>query len=252
VRLLIEEASRAARILMVGHTFEFHPAVQELRWQVNQPDFGDAYYIHSSRFNVDLYRSDVNVIWDLAPHDISIMNYLFRSAPTAVTAWGSSSGHIDVAYARLDYGRIGATGYVHVSWLDPKKARQVTVVGRNKVATYNDLEVEERVRIFDRTLAAGAKPSEFSWPPSYRYGNSMAPYIDTKEPLAMEDQHFLDCIREMKHPQTDGSNGLAVVATLEAVERSLRTGVTVDLELAEESAASVARATSCLESAEAR
>jgi predicted dehydrogenase len=253
VHLVIEEANRANRVLMVGHTFEFNPAVQELRWHVDRRDFGDVYYIHSSRFNVDLHRSDVNVIWDLAPHDISIMNYLLRSAPTSVTAWGSSGGHVDVAYVRLDYGRIGVTGYIHVSWLDPRKTRQVTVVGRNKVATYNDLDAEERLRIYDRAVeGAGSKPSEFSWPPSYCYGNSMAPYVDSKEPLAVEDQHFVDCIRETKRPQTDGFNGLAVVATLEAVERSLCTGGPVELNLAEDPAAYVARATGILEIAGAR
>jgi predicted dehydrogenase len=253
VRLVIDEASRANRVLMVGHTFEFNPAVQELRWNTDQREFGQVYYIHSSRFNVDLYRSDVNVVWDLAPHDISIMNYLLRSAPTSVTAWGPSGGHVDVAYVRLDYGRIGVTGYVHVSWLDPKKTRQVTVVGDNKVAIYNDLDTEERLRIFDRSLeGAGARPAEFSWPPSYRFGNSMAPYVDFKEPLAVEDQHFVDCVREMKRPQTDGFNGLAVVTTLEAVERSLRTGRTVELELVEEAADDVAEASNFLEIAGVR
>jgi predicted dehydrogenase len=229
---------------MVGHTFEFNPAVQELRRRLDQDELGNVYYIHSSRFNVDLYRSDVNVIWDLAPHDISIMNYLLRSVPTSVTAWGPSNGHVDVAYIRLDYGRIGVTGYVHVSWLDPKKTRQVTVVGHNRVATYNDMATEDRLRIFDRTVEnGGSNATELSWPPSYRYGDSISPYIDFKEPLAMEDQHFVDCIRQMACPEADGFSGLAVVATLEAAERSLRTGGVVELDLPGHPAADDARVT---------
>jgi predicted dehydrogenase len=231
-RLIVDEASRSDRVLMVGHTFEFNSAVQELRRRLDQGDLGDVYYIHSSRFNIDLYRTDVNVIWDLAPHDISIMNYLLRSMPTSVTAWGSSNGHVDVAYIRLDYGRIGVTGYVHVSWLDPKKTRQVIVVGRNKVAAYNDMATEERLRIFDRTAEnPDFNAAEFGWPPAYRYGDSISPYIDFKEPLAVEDQHFVDCIRQKTSPEADGFSGLAVVATLEAAEWSLRAGAPVELEL---------------------
>jgi predicted dehydrogenase len=241
-RSIVDEANRSDRVLMVGHTFEFNPAVQELRRRLDQDELGNVYYIHSSRFNVDLYRSDVNVIWDLAPHDISIMNYLLRSVPTSVTAWGPSNGHVDVAYIRLDYGRIGVTGYVHVSWLDPKKTRQVTVVGHNRVAAYNDMATEDRLRIFDRTVEnGGSNATELSWPPSYRYGDSISPYIDFKEPLAMEDQHFVDCIRQMACPEADGFSGLAVVATLEAAERSLRAGGVVELDLPGHPAADDAR-----------
>jgi predicted dehydrogenase len=231
-RLIVEEARRADRVLMVGHTFEFNPAVQELRQRVDQGELGEVYYIHSSRFNVDLYRRDVNVIWDLAPHDISIMNYLLRAVPTTVTAWGSSNGHIDVAYIRLDYGAIGVTGYVHVSWLDPRKTRQITVVGRNKVAAYNDMATDDRLRIYERT-AEMPEPTAAGpgWPPSYRYGDSIALQVDSKEPLALEDQHFVDRIRGMTSPEADGFDGLAVVATLEAAERSMRAGHPVELEL---------------------
>jgi predicted dehydrogenase len=231
-RLIVDEARRANRVLVVGHTFEFNPAVQELRRRLDQGELGEVYYIHSSRFNVDLYRRDVNVIWDLAPHDISIMNYLLRAVPTSVTAWGSSNGHIDVAYIRLDYGRIGVTGYVHVSWLDPRKTRQITVVGRDKVAAYNDMATDDRLRIYERT-AEMPEPTApgLSWPPSYRYGDSVALHVDSKEPLALEDQHFVDCIRGMTAPEADGFSGLAVVATLEAAERSMRAGHPVELEL---------------------
>lgn len=252
-RLIIGEATRANRVLMVGHTFEFNPAVQVLRWHVEQGQFGDVHYIHSSRFNIDLYRSDVNVIWDLAPHDISIMNYLLRSSPTAVTAWGPSGGHVDVAYIRLDYGRVGVTGYVHVSWLEPRKTRQVTVVGRNRIATFNDLDAEERLRIFERKVESTAsRAADSGWPPTCRYGDGMAPPIDLKEPLAVEDQHFVDCIRTMTPAEADGVSGLAVVATLEAIEQSLLTGGSVELEPLEPQAAYAARVNGALQAARAR
>jgi predicted dehydrogenase len=242
-RLIVDEARRAHRVLMVGHTFEFNPAVQELRRRLDDGELGEVYYIHSSRFNIDLYRSDVNVIWDLAPHDISIMNYLLRSVPTSVTAWGSAGGHIDVAYVRLEYGRIGATGYIHVSWLDPGKVRHVTVVGRSKMAAYNDMATDGRLRIFERTMVhPDSGPSNPGWPPSYRYGDGVSPAIDFKEPLAVEDQHFVDCIRRRTAPEADGFNGLVVVATLEAAERSLRSGASVALELPDDPAAGGRRA----------
>jgi predicted dehydrogenase len=230
--LIINAAIQSNRVLMVGHTFEFNPVVRQLRRFLDQGELGDVYYIHSSRFNIDLYRSDVNVIWDLAPHDISIMNFLLRSIPTSVTAWGTSGGHVDVAYVRLDYGQIGVTGYIHVSWLDPNKVRQVTVVGRHKIAAYNDMDTNERLRIVEREAESSESgESDSGWPPSYRYGRSTIPSIDFQEPLALEDQHFLDCILNDAAPEAGGFNGLAVVATLEAAERSLRFGRPVELEL---------------------
>jgi predicted dehydrogenase len=235
--LIIGAASQSHRVLMPGHTFEFNPVVREMRRCLDQRELGDVYYIHSSRFNIDLYRSDVNVIWDLAPHDISILNFLLRSIPTSVTAWGTSGGHVDVAYLRLDYDRIGVTGYVHVSWLDPKKRRQVTVVGRDKVAAYNDMDANERLRIFERVAeSAESGQSDSGWPPSYRYGRSTTPSIDFQEPLALQDQHFVDCILNETAPETNGFNGLVVVATLEAAERSLRVGAPVELELPDDPA----------------
>lgn len=233
-RVLVEEALRRDLTLMVGHTFEFNPAVIELKRRLVRGDLGVVYYIHSSRLNLGLYRSDVNVIWDLVPHDISIANYLLGSVPTAVTAWGSSHascGIEDLAYVRLEYSEIGVVGYVHVSWLDPKKVREVVVVGSEKMAVYNDL-AEERLRIFDR----GVRRNDFCSVPherplSYRYGDIVSPHIRGDEPLALEDQHFVDCVLDKITPRCDGSRGLSVIAVLEAADRSLRTGGPVELEL---------------------
>ncbi len=251
--LIIHAAMQSNRVLMVGHTFEFNPVVRELQRRLDQGELGDVYYIHSSRFNIDLYRSDVNVIWDLAPHDISIMNFLLRSIPTSVTAWGTSGGHVDVAYVRLQYGRIGVTGYIHVSWLDPKKMRQFTVVGRKKVAAYNDMDTNERLRIVEREAESPESGESHSgWPPSYRYGRSTIPAIDFQEPLALQDQHFVDCVLNETAPEVDGFNGLAVVATLEAAERSLRFGSPVELELLDPPAITDGRGSSAFNIAEAQ
>jgi predicted dehydrogenase len=226
-RLLIREAQQANTVLMVGHTFAFNPAVRELRTRMNRGDLGDIYYLQSARLNLGLYRSDVNVVWDLAPHDISIFNYLLGSVPTSVSAWSSShaAGEVeDVAMVRLEYEERGVTGYIHVSWLEPKKVRRVTVVGSEKMAVYNDM-VEECLRIFDRGVE---RPNgglrQFERPISYRYGDIISPHIPVQEPLGIEDRHFINCIQSGTTPQTDGWDGLSVVAVLDAIDQSIRSG----------------------------
>lgn len=225
-RMLVDEARRLNVKLMVGHTFEFNPAVVELRKRLRRGDLGVVYYIHSARLNLGLYRSDVNVVWDLVPHDVSIFNYLLGSFPTEITAWGASHATMDIedlAYVRLEYGDIGVTGYVHVSWLDPKKVRKVVVVGSERMAVYDDLD-EERLRIFDRgvsCLDVSSAPHER--PVSYRYGDIVSPHICSGEPLFLEDQHFVECVQNKVIPQCDGASGLGVVAVLEAIDISLRT-----------------------------
>lgn len=229
-RLLVDEAAAQDCWLMVGHTFEFNPAVRELSRRMRRDELGEIRYIHSARLNLGLYRTDVNVVWDLAPHDISILNFLLRSRPVAVTAWSSRNASLsveDLAYIRLDYREPSVAAYVHVSWLDPKKVRKVTVVGSRKMAVYNDLD-EERLRIFDRGVdgAADAAPN-YERPFSYRNGDIVSPHIRFDEPLATEDRHFVDSIRNGTPPETDGWAGLVVVAVLEAIDQSLVSGTTI-------------------------
>lgn len=236
-RKLIQEAALCDSVLMVGHTFEFNPAVQELRRRMDAGELGDIKYIHSARLNLGLYRSDVNVIWDLAPHDISIMNYLLRSTPTVAKAWGSShitANIIDLAHFQLDYGERGIIGHGHVSWLDPRKVRQVTVVGTRKMAVYDDV-AEEKLRIYDRGVicpdegfANGSKLHEI--PASYRQGDIVSPQIQSHEPLRLEDQHFVDCIRQRTNLLSDGTSGAAVVAALEAIDQAVKSGQSVMIE----------------------
>jgi predicted dehydrogenase len=231
-RLLVSEARRMNAVLMVGHTFEFNPAVRELRKRLDRGELGELYYIQSARLNLGLYRSDVNVVWDLAPHDISIFNYLLRSTPTTVTAWGASHAADveDLAFVRLDYEERGVTGYVHISWLEPKKVRRVTLVGSEKMAVYNDL-LEESLRIFDRGVERiNREPPSHERPLSYRYGDIISPHIPVEEPLTLEDRHFIDCIRSGTVPETDGRDGLSVIAVLEAIDKSMRIGSPVKVE----------------------
>jgi predicted dehydrogenase len=212
---------------MVGHTFQFNPAVRELRRRLASGELGQIYYIHSARLNLGLYRPDVDVVWDLAPHDVSILNYLLDAQPSAVIAWGDALAFGDVrdlAYVRLEYNKPKVTGYAHLSWLDPRKTRTVTVVGSEKMAIYDDL-AEERLRIYDRGLEGDidGTPSH-ERPPTYRYGEMIAPHIRPDEPLAVQDEHFIDCIRKHTEPETGWTTGLAIVAVLEALQNSMLQG----------------------------
>jgi predicted dehydrogenase len=228
-RQLIAAAEERDVLLMAGHTFEYNNAVWLLRELVRSGELGQVYYVDSARLNLGLYQSDVNAIWDLAPHDVSIINLLMGRQPTSVHAWGSRHAHRefeDVAYIRMTYDDIGLTANIHVSWLDPCKVRRVTVVGSRKMAVYNDLAAEERIRIHDKGVSApegGA--GDLTQPPmSYRYGDITSPFVPAAEPLAVQDQHFVDCILTRSPCRTDGRNGLAVVEVLEAAQLSLETG----------------------------
>jgi predicted dehydrogenase len=167
----------------------------------------------------------VNVVWDLAPHDVSILNYLLGSQPNSVIAWvdALAFGDIhDLAYVRLEYTNPKVRGYAHLSWLDPRKTRTVTVVGSEKMAIYDDL-AEERLRIYDRGLGGDidGTPSH-ERPPIYRYGDMIAPHILPDEPLAVQDKHFIDSIRTHTEPETGWATGLAIVAVLEALQKSMQ------------------------------
>ena len=224
-------ADEKGLVLMSGHTFEFNPVVNDLKGRIAAGDLGTVRYIRSLRLNLGLYQSDVNVIWDLAPHDISITNFLLDETPARVTAWGhhsASADFEDVAMLRLEYERSGVEAYVHVSWLDPSKVREVTVVGSEKMAVYDDLRSEEPLRIFDRGVVHPS-PSSFRAPLSYRYGDITAPFINAQEPLLMEDTHFVESIKHGGPSKSDGYSGLRVVAVIEAAGRSLIERRPVDL-----------------------
>jgi predicted dehydrogenase len=228
-QVLVSEARRSNRVLMTGHTFVFNPAVKELRNRLVGGELGEVNYVYSARLNLGLYRCDANVVWDLAPHDITILNYLLHSVPTAVSAWSASlacENVEDVAYIRLDYSELGVSGFIQLSWLDPRKVRTVTVVGKKKMAVYDDL-AEERLRIYDRGVKSLDGSPPYDRPLSYRYGDIISPHISSEEPLVLEVQHFLDCICNRATPESSGEEGMLVVAILEAIDRALEMGITV-------------------------
>jgi predicted dehydrogenase len=225
-RRLIEAAAESNRTLMAGHTFEYNAAVWKLRQLVQGDELGDVYYIDTARLNLGKYQSDVNVVMDLAPHDISIVNHVLGQLPVAVDAWGSRHAHHsfeDVAYLRLYYEDHRLAANIHVSWLDPCKVRRLTVVGSRKMAVYDDLAVEEPLRIHDKGVLRSTDCQDLTQPPmSYRYGDITVPFLPFEEPLLLQDRHFVRCAMEGTPPRTDGHNGLAVVEVLESVQLSLR------------------------------
>ena len=237
-RTLERAAADVGVHLMVGHTFEYNPAVRKLREIVRSQELGDLYYIDSARLNLGLYQNDVNVIFDLAPHDISIINYVLGRRPVAAATWASRHAHPrfeDVAYLRLFYDDSldggGLSANIHVSWLDPCKVRRVTAVGSKKMAVYDDLDADGRIRVLDKGVCAPTDGDDITQPPmSYRCGDIVVPFVSADEPLSVQDRHFIDCIATGTRPLTDGQNGLAVIEAVEAAELSRRLSRPVLLE----------------------
>lgn len=226
---LVRLAEAQNRILMVGHTFEFNPAVRKLKDIIRDPTFGDIVYLYSRRVNLGVLRHDVNALWNLAPHDVSIILYLFEEYPRAVIAHGLAhirKGVEDVAFMYLEFPS-GKIAHVHVSWLDPSKVRTMTVIGSRRMVVYDDVDPEARLKIYDRgfeieTTTSGidhADPSSYTY--HIRSGDIIAPYIEWREPLALECRHFVEVIREGGTPITDGYNGLRVVRVLAAATASM-------------------------------
>jgi predicted dehydrogenase len=224
-RSLVEAADAAGVVLMPGHTFEHNAAVHKLRDLIRGGQLGRLFYLDCARLNLGLYQPDVNVILDLAPHDISIANFVLGSRPTTITAWGSRHvhpEHEDVAYLQLEYADLGVRVHIHVSWLDPNKVRRITAVGSKKMVVYNDMEDGERIRVYDKSAMP---PDDGDGPLSqiaYHLGGIESPFVDFAEPLAVQDQHFVDSIARGSRPAVDGNSGLAVVQALECAQISLR------------------------------
>jgi predicted dehydrogenase len=227
---LIELAEKRNLLLMAGHTYEYHPAVDFLRDIASNGKLGQIYSIDADRLNLGLFRPDVNVLWDLAPHDISIILALMNEEPVAVSARGTH--HIDPSVCDIAYLEIlfanGTLGHVHVSWLHPRKIRQITIVGSQKMAIYDDVSETEKIHIYDKGLTIpndGNGQNKFSaWPPNYRYGDVVIPFISSAEPLKLECSHFIECIKEGTKPRSDGWSGLKVTSILEAADKSLANG----------------------------
>ncbi len=224
---LIRVARQRNRILMVGHTFEYNPAVQTLKETIQSGQLGRVYYISTTRVNLGIFQPDINVLWDLAPHDLSILLYILEMEPLTVSARGGDyvqPGIHDVAYLTVNFpDQIMAD--IRVSWLDPCKIRRITVVGSQRMVVYDDLEPEEKIRIYNKGVDRPPYSDTFEqFKLSYRYGEVTSPPIPNTEPLRIECQHFLDCIRDGKTPRSSGEVGLRIVRLLEAAQASLLNG----------------------------
>ena len=222
---LIEIAERKGLVLMVGHTFLYTAAVRRIKQIIDHGDIGEIQYISSRRLNLGLFQKDINVAWDLAPHDISIVNYLIGESPLSVNCWGSAhiaKGIEDVTSMYVLYGGERFAN-IQSSWLDPRKVRDMTIVGSKRMIVYNDVEPTEKLRIYDARVEVPPHYDTFAeFQYSYHYGDSQIPYLKQEEPLKIECQHFLDCINEGQVPLTSGRKGLEVVRVLEASSVSLR------------------------------
>lgn len=214
---LIHVAEENDRVLMVGHTFEYNAAVNVLKDEIQKGALGEVYYINSHRLNLGKIRQDVNVMWNLAPHDISMILYVVQQEPVTVSARGGcyiQEGIEDVVFIDLLF-ETGARAHIHVSWLDPVKVRHMTVIGSKKMAVFDDME-EDKLRIYDEGIDMSGSEA------SYRRGDVAVPSIDLREPLNVECAHFIQCIINHQRPRTDGYDGLRVTKVLEAAQESLR------------------------------
>jgi predicted dehydrogenase len=227
-RELVDMAAAAGVVLMVGHTFEFSAALVELRRRIEAGDLGTLRYIDAAWLNLGLYQSDINVVWDLAPHGISVCNYLLDASPSHVGAWGSSHGnggkHEDVAMLQLYYEEADVTAYIRVSWLDPAKVRRVTAVGTRRMAVFNDLAHAEPLRIYDRGVDSVDETEYSASTLTYRYGEIVSPHVAASEPLTQELTHFVDSVGSGSVSRASGHSGLAVVEALEAADRAMSLG----------------------------
>jgi predicted dehydrogenase len=222
--VLIELADRKGLTLMVGNTFEYNAAVLALKEIIDSGELGQIYYINAVRTNLGLFQPNVNAMWDLAPHDLSILMYLLGREPETVSAQGGAAifKHIhDVVYMHLRFPN-DVLAHIHVSWIDPCKVRRITVVGSKKMAVYDDIENLEKIKIFDKGVDAPPYTDSFGdFQCSYRYGDIVTPHIKFTEPLRVECEHFADCVMSGDQPRSNGAVGMRIVKVLEAATRSL-------------------------------
>jgi predicted dehydrogenase len=224
---LIALAEKNGKKLMVGHTFLYTSAVRKMKEIIDSGELGEIYYINSQRLNLGLFQPDINVVWDLAPHDVSMVLYLLGKEPESVTAVGAS--HInpaieDVAILTMRFSE-SQIAFIQTSWLDPDKIRRMTVVGSKKMLVFDDVQPTEKIRIYDKGVQQPKHYDTFAeFHYSYKYGDIVIPKIEGTEPLRTQLSHFVKCIMDDTNPLTDGDNGLQVVKILEAAQKSLDAG----------------------------
>ena len=224
---LIEIARQKGLVLMVGHTFLYSPAVRKIKEIVDRGDLGEIRYICARRLNLGLCQKGINVAWDLAPHDISIILHLVQQLPESVNCCGGTHitpGIEDVTSMSLNFGK-DRSAIIHSSWLDPRKVREMTIVGSKQMILYDDVAPLEKIRIFDARVERPPHYDTFAeFQYAYHYGDIYSPYLKQEEPLKAECLHFLECIQESKSPLTCGARGLELVRILEASSASLKLG----------------------------
>src|SRR5215213_7981230 len=224
-RRLVDEAAARNLVLLVDHTFVYTDAVRKIRELITSGKLGEIYYYDAVRVNLGLFQHDVNVIWDLAIHDLSIMDYVLPSKPEAISATGIS--HVpgqpeNVAYITLFFAS-AQIAHVHVNWLTPVKVRHTLIGGSEKMILYDDLEPSEKLKVYDKGIDLTPEPEDvYKMLVSYRLGDMWAPQLSNTEALQTEALHFIDCIEHNKQPETDGPAGLRMVNLIEAAETSLR------------------------------
>jgi len=222
---LIEIAERKGLVLMVGHTFLYSAAVRKIKEIVDNRDIGDLRYISARRLNLGLFQKDINVAWDLAPHDVSIILHIMQELPQSVNCRGSAhitGGIEDVTSMSLQFSR-ERSAIIHSSWHDPRKVREMTIVGSKRMIVYDDIAPQEKIKVFDVRVERPPHYDTFAeFHYAYHYGDTYCPYIKQDEPLKTECQHFIKCILEGIVPLTSGRAGLEVVRILEASSASLK------------------------------
>ena len=220
---LVELAAKRNLRIMVDHTFLFSGAVRKMRELVDKGTLGPLYYFDSTRVNLGLFQHDVSVVWDLAPHDLSIMNYVIDAQPEAVVATGGNhlNDLADMAFITVYFpGNI--TAHINVNWLSPVKVRTTLLGGRDKMLVWNDLEPDEKIKVYDKGVDITSGQGVYDLLVSYRSGDVWAPKVDATEALKLELDYFLDCVLENQNPTNDGEAGLRVVRLLEAADESLK------------------------------
>jgi len=211
---------------MVGHTFEYSPPVVKIREIIESGTMGEIFYISAIRVNLGIHQRDVSVVWDLAPHDLSMLLYWLDETPSAVSMTDGAFVQpliSDVAFINLQF-ESGKIANIQSSWLSPRKLRQTTIVGSHKMLIYDDTNTMEQVKVFDRGVEFREPETFGEFALTYRTGDILSPHVSAAEPLQIEMDHFLECARTGMRPRTDGACGLRVVRVLEAIERSGRNG----------------------------
>ena len=231
-QVLVNLAEEKGLTLMVGHTYQYHPTVEFLKSFLASGELGDLYYIDSARLNLGVFRTDVDVLWDLAPHDISIFLYLLDKDPIWVSA--RATAHINPSLAEVSYISLGfpdqVLAHTHVSWLDPCKVRKLTMVGSKRMVVFDEVAPFDQLRIVDKGASLNNGNGSDAPVFEYRDGDVRAPSISAAEPLKLECAHFLECVEQNKRPRSDGQEALRVISIIEAAHQSLANeGQRVDL-----------------------